>query len=207
MPAKLSPRVVSGWPGVVAYTLPRAARIEGCLGSAVTDVEDSFLRSPLHRFLGLTFASPEPGVAEVHLPFREELISDPDVPYLHGGILTTRLGTRPKTLQSTVDQPAAFRGANYCTKFGRLRLGLETGLSAEPLDVAGDYAVATRVGHGVPTIDVRVDFLRTAGRERLTAHARVLKLGGSISVTDAEVRARQGEIVAIGRIAYSTRSV
>lgn len=129
-----------------------------------TDYQQTFLRSPLHRFLGLTFASPEPGIAEVHLPFREELISDPDVPYLHGGILGTLL------------------------------------------DVAGDYAVATRVGHGVPTIDMRVDFLRTAGREPLTAHARVVKLGRSISVTDAEVRNLQGDIVAIGRIAYSTRS-
>jgi uncharacterized protein (TIGR00369 family) len=126
--------------------------------------QDTFLRSPFHRFLGLTFASPEPGVAEVHLPFREELVSDPDVPYLHGGILGTLL------------------------------------------DVAGDYAVATRVGHGVPTIDMRVDFLRTAGREPLTARARVVKLGRSLSITDAEIRNARGEIVAIGRIVYSMRA-
>jgi uncharacterized protein (TIGR00369 family) len=130
----------------------------------MTGYEDTFLRSPLHRFLGLTFRSPEPGVAEVHLPFREELISDPDVPYLHGGILGTLL------------------------------------------DVAGDYAVATRVGHGVPTVDMRVDFLRTAGREPLTAYARVVKLGRSVSVTDAEVRNLKGDVLAIGRIVYSTRS-
>jgi uncharacterized protein (TIGR00369 family) len=130
----------------------------------MTDYHQKFLTSPLHQFLGLSFTSPEPGVAEVHLPFREELISDPDVPYLHGGILGTLL------------------------------------------DVAGDYAVATRIGHGVPTVDMRVDFLRTAGREALTAHARVVKLGRSVSVTDAEVRNLQGDIIAIGRMVYSTRT-
>ena len=39
--------------------------------------EDGFRDSPYHRFLGLEFALND-GVAEVRMPFREELVSDPD---------------------------------------------------------------------------------------------------------------------------------
>ena len=88
------------------------------------EVEQEFRTSPYHEFLGLEFRSNEPGTAEIDMPFREELVSDPDVPYLHGGVI------------------------------------------AALLDIAGDYAVATQLGRGVPTIDMRVDFLKTAGRER-----------------------------------------
>lgn len=127
-------------------------------------MEERFQRSPFHRFLGLSFETLEPGVVEVRLPFRPELISNPEVPYLHGGVI------------------------------GAL------------LDIAGDYAIATQLGHGVPTIDMRVDFLRSAGRESLTARASVVKLGRTVGVADSEVRNDEGELVALGRILYSTRS-
>jgi uncharacterized protein (TIGR00369 family) len=125
--------------------------------------EDGFRDSPYHRFLGLEFALAEGGVAEVRMPFREELVSDPDVPYLHGGVI------------------------------GAL------------LDIAGDYAVAAQLGRGVPTIDMRVDFLKTAGREPLVARARVIKLGRAVAIADAEAFNAQDERIAVGRILYSTR--
>ena len=124
--------------------------------------EDGFRDSPYHRFLGLEFALND-GVAEVRMPFREELVSDPDVPYLHGGVI------------------------------GAL------------LDIAGDYAVAAQLGRGVPTIDMRVDFLKAVGREPLVATARVVKLGRSVAIADAEARNDQGELVAVGRVLFSTR--
>lgn len=125
--------------------------------------DEGFRTSPFHVFLGLEFASPQPGVAEIFMPFREELISHPDIPYQHGGVL------------------------------------------AALLDIAGDYAIATQLGRGVPTIDMRADFLRTAGREPLRATGRVVKLGRSVGVADAEVRNEANDVLAIGRIVYSTR--
>jgi uncharacterized protein (TIGR00369 family) len=124
---------------------------------------DGFRDSPYHRFLGLEFSLRDDGTAEVRMPFREELVSDPDVPYLHGGVL------------------------------------------AALLDTAGDYAVAAQLGRGVPTIDLRVDFLKTAGREPLVATARVVKLGRSVAIADAEVRNERDELVAVGRVLFSTR--
>ncbi|MDQ2983436.1 MAG: PaaI family thioesterase [Actinomycetota bacterium] len=129
----------------------------------MSNVKHEFETSPFHVFLALEFESEEPGTAEVRMPFREELVSDPDVPYLHGGVI------------------------------------------ASLLDIAGDYAIATKLGRGVPTIDMRVDFLKTAGREPLVARARVVRLGRSVGVADAEVVNESAEVLALGRILYSTR--
>ena len=124
--------------------------------------EEGFRTSPYHQFLGLEFALVD-GVAELKMPFREELVSDPEVPYLHGGVI------------------------------------------AALLDTAADYAVSAQLGRGVPTIDMRVDFLKAAGREALVATARVVKLGRSVAIADAEARNEQGELVAVGRVLFSTR--
>lgn len=78
------------------------------------------------------------------------------------------------------------------------------GVIASLLDVVGDYAVASQLGHGVPTIDMRVDFLRPAGREDLVAEARVIRSGRTIAVADAEVRNAEGKLIAIARLLYGT---
>jgi uncharacterized protein (TIGR00369 family) len=133
--------------------------------SAVIDAaaNDLLLRSPFHRFLGLRLRRYGDGVAEILLPFREELVGDPDVPYLHGAVVG----------------------------------GL--------LDIVGDYAVASRLGHGVPTIDLRVDFLRVAGREDLVGEATVVKLGRALAVVDAEAHGADGRLLAVGRLLYAVR--
>ena len=52
---------------------------------------------------------------------------------------------------------------------------------------------------------MRVDFLKAVGREPLVATARVVKLGRSVAIADAEARNDQGELVAVGRVLFSTR--
>jgi uncharacterized protein (TIGR00369 family) len=56
----------------------------------------------------------------------------------------------------------------------------------------------------VPTIDLRIDWLRPARRGDLVATGRVVKIGRTISVADVEVRNEQGELVAVGRGAYAS---
>ncbi len=46
---------------------------------------------------------------------------------------------------------------------------LHGGVVSALIDIVGDYAVITEVGVGVPTIDLRVDYLRPARRGALTA--------------------------------------
>ncbi|HEV8307263.1 MAG TPA: PaaI family thioesterase [Methylomirabilota bacterium] len=78
------------------------------------------------------------------------------------------------------------------------------GILSALIDIAGDYAVASRLGRWVPTIDLRVDYLRPALRGDLTAVARAVKVGRTVGVADVELRDAKGAMVAIGRCAYST---
>jgi uncharacterized protein (TIGR00369 family) len=81
---------------------------------------------------------------------------------------------------------------------------LHGGVVSALIDIAGDYAVITEVGTGVPTIDMRVDYLRPARRGDLLAVARTLRVGRTVSVADVEVRDEQGSVVAVGRAVYAS---
>ena len=78
------------------------------------------------------------------------------------------------------------------------------GVISALIDIAGDYAIASRLGRGVPTIDLRVDYLRPARRGDLRALARAVKVGRTVGVADVELRDANDAVVAIGRCAYST---
>jgi uncharacterized protein (TIGR00369 family) len=57
----------------------------------------------------------------------------------------------------------------------------------------------------VPTIDLRIDYLRTAPAGDLLATARILAVGRSIGRADVEIRSEDDKVVAVGRGAFSTR--
>lgn len=79
------------------------------------------------------------------------------------------------------------------------------GIIAALADMAGHAAVAAKLRHGVPTIDIRVDFLRMAAGEFLLASATLVKLGRTIAVADIRIADDGARLVAVGRGAYSTR--
>ena len=58
---------------------------------------------------------------------------------------------------------------------------LHGGVVSALIDIAGDYAVITETEVGVPTIDMRVDYLRPARRGDLLATARTLRVGRTVS--------------------------
>ena len=72
------------------------------------------------------------------------------------------------------------------------------------VDIAGDFALVARLGRGIPTIDLRIDYLRPAIDTHLVATERTLRAGRSVGVVDVEVRDAQRRIVAVGRGTYST---
>ena len=78
------------------------------------------------------------------------------------------------------------------------------GVIAALADIAGDYALAVTLGGGVPTIDLRVDYLRPAEGD-LLATARTVKKGRTIGVADVEIKDAAGRLIAVGRGAYSTQ--
>jgi uncharacterized protein (TIGR00369 family) len=79
------------------------------------------------------------------------------------------------------------------------------GAIASLIDIAGDYALWALLGYGVPTINIRIDYLRPASDTRLRARARVRKSGRTVAVVDIDVLDDQDRLVAIGRGTYGTR--
>jgi len=72
------------------------------------------------------------------------------------------------------------------------------------IDIAGDFAIGMLVGGGVPTINLRTDYLRPALGESLTAVARVRRASRTLAVVDIEVSDDKGNLVALGRGTYSS---
>ena len=75
---------------------------------------------------------------------------------------------------------------------------LHGGVVSALADIAGDYAVMSETAPGVPTIDMRVDYLRPARTGDLTA------VGKTVSVADVEIRDASGTLVAVGRACYAS---
>lgn len=80
------------------------------------------------------------------------------------------------------------------------------GVIASLIDIAGDFALIWQLGHGVPTINFRTDYLRPAVNTDLIAHARIRRVGRTVSVCDIDVYSEEAKLVAIGRGTYATAS-
>lgn len=80
------------------------------------------------------------------------------------------------------------------------------GILAAFVDIAADYAIAAKLGRGLPTIDMRVDYHRPAMKGALIARAQALKLGGTVCSAEARVFAADGALVASGRGVYLSKT-
>ncbi|PON16279.1 PaaI family thioesterase [Candidatus Entotheonella serta] len=73
------------------------------------------------------------------------------------------------------------------------------------IDSVGDYAIGMMLGGGVPTINLRIDYLKPAVGGSLTGTARVRRAGRTVSVVDIDVTNEDGSLVAIGRGTYASQ--
>ena len=78
------------------------------------------------------------------------------------------------------------------------------GILAALVDLTADWALVSKTGRGVPTIDLRVDYHRAAMPGDLVARGKVIKFGSAISVAEAQVFDESGNLLASGRGVYST---
>jgi uncharacterized protein (TIGR00369 family) len=75
---------------------------------------------------------------------------------------------------------------------------------ASLIDTAGDYALIASLRVPVPTINLRIDYLRPATGEYLIASASVRRAGKTVGVVDIDVTDPQGNLCAVGRGCYGT---
>jgi uncharacterized protein (TIGR00369 family) len=82
--------------------------------------------------------------------------------------------------------------------------GYHGGVIAALIDLTAHAAVAIHVERTVPTVDLRIDYLRAAPGTDLIARGKVLRAGRSIARADVEVLDAADTIIAVGRGTYST---
>lgn len=78
------------------------------------------------------------------------------------------------------------------------------GILATLVDLTADWALVSKTGRGVPTVDLRVDYHRAAMPGDLKCKGKVVKFGGQISVSEAQILDAEGRLLASGRGVYMT---
>jgi uncharacterized protein (TIGR00369 family) len=78
------------------------------------------------------------------------------------------------------------------------------GILAALIDLGADWALVSRMGRGVPTIDMRADYHRAAMPGDLVVKGRVIKFGSQFSVCEAQVFDADARLIASGRGTYFT---
>ena len=74
------------------------------------------------------------------------------------------------------------------------------------IDTAGCFGLIMLVGHGVPTVNFRTDYLRPAVNTSLRAVAKVRRVGRLVGVVDVDVFDDDGRLLAVGRGTFSSQS-
>jgi len=78
------------------------------------------------------------------------------------------------------------------------------GILATLIDLTADWALVSKTGRGVPTVDLRVDYHRAAMQGDLTCRGKVVKFGSQLSVAEAQILDAEGRLLASGRGVYMT---
>ena len=78
------------------------------------------------------------------------------------------------------------------------------GVLAALVDLGADWAMVKKLGRGVPTIDLRVDYHSGAMPGDLTVRGKVVRMGGQFSTAEAHVYDSTGKLLASGRGTYFT---
>ncbi|MGA9332564.1 MAG: PaaI family thioesterase [Bradyrhizobium sp.] len=78
------------------------------------------------------------------------------------------------------------------------------GILAALVDLTADWAMVSKTGRGVPTIDLRVDYHCAAMPGVLTIRGEIVNFGKQFSVAEAKVFDKEGRLLASGRGTYLT---
>ncbi len=77
---------------------------------------------------------------------------------------------------------------------------------ASLIDTAGCFALIMILGHGVPTVNFRTDYLRPAINTDLQAIATVRRVGRLVGIVDVDVFDDKEKLLAVGRGTFGSQS-
>jgi len=126
------------------------------------ELEARLRQAPFNAWMGLRVLALDEDSVEIGLTWRPEIVSNPQMKVVHGGVLSALI------------------------------------------DTAADFAIAAKLGRAVPTVDLRIDYHLPARPGDLRARAKVVRLGGTLAVAEAEIFDGEGRMVASGRGTYFT---
>ncbi len=149
----------------------------------IESLEDLIRVPNFHDWMNLRVAAVQTGKATILLPYREELIGNPRIPSIHGGILAG--------LIDLAGGAATFTVCNAPTPTIDLRIDY-----VRPALERDTIAVAEIVNAGSTIAFVDVDVLQLPGQ-----HGSIADEGLDPSTLEEE-----GKLVATGRATYSTKN-
>jgi uncharacterized protein (TIGR00369 family) len=112
-------------------------------------------RNHFCNWMNLDIISAGDGEVEVYAPWREELISNPDARFTHGGILATlvdtaasfaiatRLGRPPQTVDMRVDYHSVAKPGDLIARGKIIRLGRTIATAEAVIDDGGNKLIAS----------------------------------------------------------------
>ncbi len=132
-------------------------------------------KCPFDKVLGLTVTSLSLESACLTFEMKDHLIGNVDIQVLHGGAIATVLD-------------AVGSAVLTYNILGKLR----------------DSSIAERVRRlkGVPTVDLRIDYLSPGFGKSFSAMAWILRTGSKVAVTRMELRNEDDQLVAMGTGTY-----
>ena len=120
-------------------------------------------------------------------------------PFIHNcGMQVRAMDVEAETLSMTMPlKPEMERGAGTGQFHG--------GPIAALIDTTGCFALIMLLGHGVPTVNFRTDYLRPAINTSLRAVASVRRVGKMVGVVDVDVYNDNEQLVAVGRGTFGSQ--
>jgi uncharacterized protein (TIGR00369 family) len=128
---------------------------------------------------------------------QERLRHSPFIALLNLTVLEADPGSQQLVVRATM-RPEFERGRGSGQWHG--------GPIAAIIDTVGDFALVMIFGRPLPTVNFRVDYLRTAIDTALIVTATVRRSGRLVGVVDIDVADEAGRLLAIGRATYATAS-
>ncbi|MGJ3231083.1 MAG: PaaI family thioesterase [Oceanicaulis sp.] len=111
----------------------------------------------------------------------------------------------PEVLRIDTEAGEAEMALAFKPEFARLpgSDGFHGGVLAAFMDMVGDFAVVAVVRKAVPTVNLRIDYMRPCGGGAVRAVGKARRVGRTMAVVDVDLFDAAGKLSAVARGTYA----